>query len=640
MRDETRQRFAGLPADLGVQIGFSDQFAGNFKEINHLTPNMSVADFFSGGEQDQLYRPSDIHEGKADYSRIVGTHTFKMGGNFESNGVNIQNRFPNLTYSTTQTNNPQSPGSTGSSLASFLLNLPDTAERRNTIQSVRFGGTFGFYFQDQWKITSRLTANIGIRYDRAFIPPFGTVSDDNIAVGTLNLNDATYVLQYVPAPCSSKKFAPCLPGADGTLPAHVVVDPRQKLYHDTTMNWQPRVGLSYRLRPNTALRASFGVFFDEWSFMSQLPQNFQGTWPDVARQVLTSIDVPTAAQPTPAIKGTNPFLAGSVLPAASPFTTQQTYIDPFIKNPYSLQWNFGIQHQINISTVITANYVGSGSRRLGTRAYYNTAPTPGPGTPQSRAPYPYIVPTQYTWSWGRSNYNALQLLLDKKYVNGMAMMVSYTYSKSIDIGCSGFAGEACSIQNPYDLNASRGVSGFDLTHILAVNWVYELPFGKGKHFQIPNRAASLILGNWQLNGIARVNSGPPYTITVNGDIANIGQGGAYMYPNLVGDPNLSNPTPTQWINKAAFVAPPLYTFGNLGRNRLRADWTRNFDLSVFRRFRWTESRWLEFRTEAFNAFNTPVFSAPNSNFSSPNFGQVTSTSSKTRQLQFSLKLMF
>ncbi|HLJ13310.1 MAG TPA: carboxypeptidase regulatory-like domain-containing protein [Bryobacteraceae bacterium] len=644
MEDDTRDRFVNLPANFGVQNGFSNQFAGNFRDVSTLTPAMNVPDYFSGGELDQLFHPSGIQETKAGYSLIHGNHTFKVGGNFETNGVNIQNRFPIVTFNTTQTNNPQSPGNTGSALASFLLDLPDTAERRDTVQSVRFGGTMGYYFQDQWKATGKLTVNLGIRYDRTFTPPFGTPGDNNEYVGDLNLNNGTYVLEAVPAACSATVPAPCIPTSDGSLPAHVVLDPRAKIYHDTTMNWQPRVGLAYRLRPNTAVRAGFGVFFDEWSAEAQYPQNQQGAWPSANLQSVANLNVPTTAQVPPNITGLNPFPSGSTFPTASPFlisaTSSNAYVDPYIKNPYSMQWNFGIEHQLNQSTVLTVNYVGSGSRRLPIRAYYNTAVSPGPGNPQSRAPYPYMPASSYDWSWGTASYNALQVLLNKRYSNGLAAMISYTYSKSLDTGCSGFLGEDCDVQDPHNIISSRSVSGFDLTQILTVNWLYALPVGKGGKYQTGNRVADYIIGGWQLNGIATLRSGLPYTINVNGDITNLGYGGVYMRPNLVGDPTISNPTPSMWLNKAAFASPALYTFGDLARDSLRSEWVRNFDLSVFRQFPILEHKTLEFRAEAFNAFNTPTFSAPTANTSLATFGQVFSTSSSPRQLQLSLKILF
>jgi hypothetical protein len=640
LRDDSQNRFAGLAANYATQIGFSDQYAGNFRVVNTLMPQITVTDFFSGGELDKLFRPSDIHEVKSDFSHIRGTHTFKTGGSFDNNSVRIQQRYLDLTYAVTQTANPQSPGNTGSSLASFLLNLPDSGDRNDVVQSVRWGGTMAAYFQDQWKATRKLTVNLGIRYDHTFVPPYGRPEDDNIATGSLNLRDGTYIIQVVPPTCAEKKRAPCMPTPDGSLPAHVTVDPRGEFFHNTTKNWQPRVGLAYRLRTNTAVRASFGMFFDEWSAIAQRPQNLQGQWPGIGAQSTSNLNVPTPAQPAPTIKGTNPFPGGSVLPPPTPFTGQQVYVDPYLRNPYSMQWNFGIQHQINLSTVAALNYVGARTRRLSIRSYQNTAVTPGPGDPQSRAPYAYIRPTSYDWDGGKGDYHALQALLDKKYSNGLAVMASYTWSKMIDIGCSGFLGAACFVQDPHHFATSRGVAGYDLTHILAVNWVYELPVGGKRRFRLGNRAANYIAGDWQLNGIAILRSGAPYTLSVAGDIANIGAASGYMRPNLVGDPAVAHPTPSKWFNQAAFSSPAIYTFGNVGRNTMRSDWTRNFDVSVFRQFRFTESKQLEFRTESFNTFNTPVFAAPTSNLSSPTFGQVLSMANKARQLQFSLKALF
>ena len=144
-----------------------------------------------------------------------------------------------------------------------------------------------------------------------------------------------------------------------------------------------------------------------------------------------------------------------------------------------------------------------------------------------------------------------------------------------------------------------------------------------------------------MHGITTLRSGLPNNITVPGDIANTGNS-SYERANLVGDPTVSSPGPAPgyWFNPAAFAAPAQYTFGNLGRDRLRSDYYRNFDLSVFRQFRLTESKRIEFRAEAFNAFNTPTFSAPTGSFTNINFGKVTSTANTPRQLQLAAKLIF
>jgi hypothetical protein len=305
-----------------------------------------------------------------------------------------------------------------------------------------------------------------------------------------------------------------------------------------------------------------------------------------------------------------------------------------------MQWNFGIAKQFNNSTTVNIDYVGSGSRRLDLGGYYNVALTPGPGDPVARQPYTYIHPTYYDRSIGRGNYNALQFQFNRRFSGGLAYQVSYTYSKSIDIGSSGWYGvEGQSVQDPYHFNNDRSVSGFDLTHVLSVNLLYELPIGKGKRFSTGNAAADYILGGWQINTITSARSGAPYNLSVSGDSANTGNTG-YLRPNLVGDPHLDNPTRQQYFNTAAFAAPAAFTFGNFGRYRLRASPVWNIDLSIFRQFRLGERRSIEFRAESFNLPNTAILDAPTGGRTDPNFGRVTRTVNTERSLQLGLKIIF
>jgi len=316
-------------------------------------------------------------------------------------------------------------------------------------------------------------------------------------------------------------------------------------------------------------------------------------------------------------------------------------MDPYAKNPYSMQWNFGIAKQLNDSTTVTVDYAGSGSRRLDVGGYYNVALTPGPGDPRQRQPYPYIHPTYYDRSIGRGNYNSLQFLMSKRFSRGLSYQVSYTYSKSIDIGSSGWYGvEGQSVQDPYHYNNDRSVSGFDLTQVLSVNVVYELPVGRGKKFSTGNKAVDYIIGGWQTNAIGIARSGLPYNVTVTGDSANTGNTG-YLRANLVGNPNISNPTSGSWFNTAAFAAPGPYTFGNLGRYAMRSSTLWNVDASIFREFPFLESRSVEFRVESFNTPNTVIMGTPNSNLSNPaTFGTVTGTANSPRSLQLGLKIRF
>jgi hypothetical protein len=305
-----------------------------------------------------------------------------------------------------------------------------------------------------------------------------------------------------------------------------------------------------------------------------------------------------------------------------------------------MQYNFGVQRELTPQTVVSVSYVGSGNRRGRLMWFYNTALKPGPGPVLGRGLYPYIIPSFYQRSWERSNYNAFQFQLNRKFHKGLAYAVNYTYSKSIDFGCSGYENpEGCNVQDPYHPLNDRSVSAFDLTHIFTADWVWAVPIGKGKLLSTGNNKVDYAVGNWQLIGILRMNSGVPYNITVPGDIANTGNV-SYERPNLVGNPNLPNPSSNAWFNKAAFEIPNLFTFGNFGRNVLRNDWGRNLDLSMFREFPISESKKFQFRFEAFNFPNNVMLATPDTNPSSPNFGRTFSQGNSPRVIQLALKFLF
>lgn len=644
LRVDTRQRWVSAAADFDKQVGFAETFSRNFQSADKiLFPGIGVDNFFSGGESNSLNpNMSDIHQVKTNVSKIVGNHTYKFGGELNSNNFEAFYNSASVTFRVPQTADPLT-GAGGSEAASWLLNLPDAAGRRNVHETVRWGGVMGFYFMDSWKATPKLTVNLGLRYDRTFQPPYGSNDsrgeNGGIETGAYDLQRGKYIVQ-VPVPlCSERGRAPCIPGTG--LPANVELSTTGKIYKDTTDNWQPRVGLAYRLTQNTALRASFQMFFDNWAGVTQTAQNFEGGWPDVAQQLGNNLNNQLSTEgPLPNRTGTNPFPEG-LFPTPTPFNQVLWYMDPNHKNPYSMQWNLGVQHQLNSSTVVTANYVGSGSRRLFIGGYYNTALTPGPGDPRARSPFPYIAPTFYDRSWGRSNYHGFQFLLDKKFSKGLAYMVSYTWSKAIDIASSGWYGvEGHSAQDPYNINADRSVAGFDLPHVLTVNWVYQLPFGPGMTWNPSNKVLSHIIGNWQVNGIVLFHSGVPFNLSVPGDRANTANNG-YLRPAYIGgETTLSNPTPAKWFNTSAFGLPEPFTYGSAGRHILRRDGMENLDLSIFRQFPIMDTRRLEFRAEMFNAVNNPVFGTPNGNITSSDFGRVTGVAKQPRQIQLALKFIF
>jgi hypothetical protein len=291
---------------------------------------------------------------------------------------------------------------------------------------------------------------------------------------------------------------------------------------------------------------------------------------------------------------------------------------------------------------VSAAYVGSLNRRQDLNVLANTARTPGPGSAaevNARRPFPYYgAATLYGTDLGESTYNALQLRAERRLANGLQFLVAYTWSRSIDNGGdSWFAGNP---QNTYDLEDSRGLSNNDRTHLLRISGGYELPFGRGKRW-LTGGPASYILGNWQVNMILVAESGTPVVIAVPGDVANIGAGGfkAYARPDLVGDPQLSDPTADRWFNTAAFAIPNL-AFGNAERGLVRNPGYWAADLSLFKNIPIGQRASLQLRLEAFNAFNVQNLANPDANIRSPNFGRITNIRGAPRNLQFGVRVAF
>lgn len=630
-------RFPALDPDNVVQAtNFSKDFTCGFRDPVCQIPNVNILGFIAGGQSIGNNTPmTSVNQAKVDFTKIRGNHAFRAGGSFATNGFLGRGQVSGVTFDSAQTALPGRPG-TGSPLASFLLGVPISASRQATNNWIKFQTTSGAYFQDQWKVTPNLTLNLGIRWDVSTWPRLGLSSDLTDAIGNLDLNTGTYVLQRAVGSCEELKKAPCIPGGLQSHP-NVRVSSDGHLWRTSKDNYQPRVGLAYRLNDRTALRAGFSIFFDGSAGMIQQIQGIGGGWPSAGGvKSVNNLNAQSAGVPT--VKATDP-LAGqsSNLPAANPFGIATRYRDPLAKNPYSEQWNFGVQRELTSNTMVEANYVGSHSSRLTVGLFTNVAVNPGPGPIAPRRPFPYIVSNYFDKSIGRSSYNAFQFKLERRTSQGLTFLLSYTWSKAINIGSDGFFGvEGNSIPNPYDLNSSRGVTGFDLTHVLSYGWTYKIPqvnVGSSKFL-------SAVVNDWQVSGIFSAHSGQPYTLVVSGDIANTGNTDQHVRLDLVGDHKLSNPTPDSWFNRAAFKVPAQYTFGSLGRHALRADGYANLDLSLVKAFPIRESKRLEFRTEVFNFTNTPTWGLPVNNFNNPAFGRVTSTLSVERQVQFALKFYF
>lgn len=612
-----------------------------------VLPTMGITSYSSNpGEYFNTNHVTNSWEYGGSLEKTLGTHALHFGGGYTTIKFNALTAKPTESFGAQNTAdpNPSDTVNAGSGLASYLLGVPASYEFVNEEVGTRPGGVGDAYAQDAWKVTPKLTLNYGLRYDVTFIPPFGKDSLVNDHggpyIGDYDFTNGTYEIQKLPPACNVALTAPCIPG-DGTLPAHVVVSSNGKFAHTVYTNFGPRVGFAYKVGNSAVLRGAFGIVYDTWAAVLQTTQNSGGTWPDVGFIASPAdLNLPSAGSATPTVTATTPLGTSSAqLPAATPFQQVSNFFDPHKKNPMSEQWNIGIEQQLNRTTVATLNYVGMVSRRLDYGGPYNTALTPGPGNPQSRALYPYASITSYDHSVGQSNYNALQFSLIKRYADGWSYNVSYTWSKTINCGTDDWYSGGS--QDPYDIcgYGSRSVAGFDMTNVLTVDTLYLVPLGRGTRFSTGNGLADYILGNWQTNNIFTAHSGVPFTPTISSDIPNTGNNTEYL--NLIGNPNLSHRTSAEWFNTAAYAVPPGYTYGTAGRNSLRsaADW--ELDTSLFRKFPIGEGRQFEFRVEAFNLLNNVVLGTPDANYNAgAAFGTIDSTFNTSRELQLALKFIF
>src|SRR5438552_80638 len=628
--------------------GFAPGFSSNFSGAKGwLLPSYDLRNgYVSGGESVVLTpQATDNNQVSVTLNKLKGTHTFTFGANYISSVFSSPLSFDSVSFANGQTGDGN--GNAGFSVASALIGVPDSANRRDVDERTRPGGLFSAFFQDSWKASPKLTLNYVVRYDLTLIPPYGTKKtidkSGGIETGDFDFSNGTYVLQYPPPPCTVRGHAPCIPSImldasgkavacdpatqqclpPGTLPPHVVIDPRGRISHNTYTNVGPHLGFAYRVTEKTVVRGGAGIVYDNWAAVSQMSQNIEGDWPGIGQLIANNLNVPgglTAPSGTPTATYGDPFSAGGVsagLPAPTPFFSGGVnwHYDPHIKNAYAYQFNFGIQHQINSTTTITGSYVSALTHRANIGGMYNTALQPSSlSNPQSRSLYPYMIPTFYDRSVGFADYHAFQLSLDKRLSSGLSYQVAYTFSKALDENDGWFGAEGKNVADPYNPRGSLSPAGFDIPHNLVVNTTYQLPVGEGKRFSSGSHAVDYIVGNWQVNGILTVRSGQRYSVTDNnGDPANTGNVGwaGYEQANMVGDPNSGScpggtavHTPTCWINTGAFQAP-VNAFGNLRPDAFQAQRYWNLDFSIFSGFPiMGERRRLEFRAEAVDLFKT------------------------------------
>jgi len=316
-------------------------------------------------------------------------------------------------------------------------------------------------------------------------------------------------------------------------------------------------------------------------------------------------------------------------------------MNPHVKTPTMYQWNFAIQREVLRDLSVEVAYVGNKGAFLEYALPMNLPMVSSTDLRpfQDRRPMPQFGTGSFYDNRNNSSYQALEVKAEKRYSHGVSFLIGYSYSKAIDES-SNDQGGGDGADNPFNLRSMRGRSNFDMGQRFIASFSTELPFGRGKAFGTDmSKGWDYVAGGWQVQGIVTFQGGFPFTPTIASDPANV----AFSYarrPDVIGTGHVDNPGPDQWFNIADFKVPDRYTIGNAGRNILRGPGINNWDLAIFKNFQFTESIYLQFRAEAFNAFNHSQFNNPNANIELPTQGGRIFSAKDPRIGQMALKLYF
>jgi Carboxypeptidase regulatory-like domain len=564
---------------------------------------------------DPLIRRENMQEYIANLNVLRGSHNLKLGVDLRRRLVSEtasppgESAFGRFNFDSAFTNNPLSPGGTGHVIATMLLGYPQRTTRDFFIPGTAYveSGEYNFYARDEWRVSQRLTLNYGVHYE----------------VNTPFTEKNNYWVNFDP-----DKAELLIAGQNASRTANVRTD------------WAalgPRFGFAYQVGGKSVVRGGYGIFY--------APEGRHDTTIRQFRQVpfdLIFSEIPGALIPgnrvSQGFKTLNDF---PPIDPKNPFGNLKG-IAPDFRNAAIQQFNFGVQREISSSSVFTATYVGSLGRHLTWTRPLNQ-PSPGVGNIQTRRPYNDRFPnvTNITWyeTSGASAYHSLQTSFEKRFGSGLYFLGNWTWSHGLD-NAGGDGGANGPIpQDPTNRRADWASMNSDIRHRVNLAWNYALPFGPGKALLQNGSWVRFLVGDWELAGIAVLQSGLPFTVTASGSPTNTGAGSrADAVPGV--NPRPEKRTVELWFNPAAFRTPTAFNWGNLGRNTLTGPPAYNFDLTLVKKFTLAERRQIIFRSEFFNAFNTPQFSLPAATIGATGVGTISATARPSRQIQFALKFLF
>jgi hypothetical protein len=636
----TRYQVDAVPFFEGQQLATQLGIPGINDPNNPLTgglPNIQISGLNPLGNGDWF--PEILHEDNYQlldsFTYIHGHHSLKMGGDLrrrEHGFFQAQNTRGDLFYTGQFTSTD--PNTYTVPLADFLIGYTQNLFR--DAQSGTYGMRwleFGTYLMDDFRVSSKLTLNLGLRYD-IYTP----MVEEHNRLANFDFKTGLFVA----------------PG----------VTPGTSRSGDVATNWKnfsPRIGFAYTAgRDNkTAVRGGYGIFYDMQADENdtELPYNpAPGVYgsQSLTAALGSSTPVMLLSQGPPPIVFSNisdPLVSGRA--SAAYFHNPTTYIE---------EWNLDIERQLVKDMVLQIGYEGTRGVHLTYLRNLNQATQPldsnfsGPTGNEGR---PYVNTVPYIAAIRTEGHDislinhGLQVRFEKRSSHGWSMLNSYTYQHTI--------GQATESETPnsdgepqdtYNMRAERGNVAPDFRHQFTSAWSYEIPFGPGKRFFKGTGPMSWVAGGWQLNGIVSLYSGQAFTPYLSYDPTNTGSGGPR--PDQVGNPyDFSNsPCGSQqsvncWYNPAAFALPAIApgqvyatTWGNAGRGSLRGPAFYDTDFSIFKDFKFKERGQLELRAEIFNLFNTPQFALPNNNPDTSNAGQILSTLHDSRQIQVSANITF
>lgn len=546
--------------------------------------------------------------------KAMGKHTLKFGIELKrSNIYRDAARFARgqFAFNREFTANPQKRGSTGDGMAEFMLGMASGGTLGNENGENLNAWTLGAFAQDDWKVTPKLTLNLGLRYDIFYAPTF---PDDHVS---------RFILDYSQI------------GPDARLQQVRPKNGGDCACQNDFKDFGPRVGLAYQLTHGTVLRAGYGIIYGEADYVSDQWARVKNGAPDFVEVSFATLD---RIHPQLILQDGFPAVQLPATEVPGPAKVGINVQPEYLPAQYSEQWFFDIQRELPFDLLTTIGYEGNGTHHMLGSINYNLPYGPAATSVASRRIFPFYTGVSAFVPFGNLSYNSLTWKVEKRFSRGLQFLSAFTWAHTIDnvtedLNTEGGQGALV----PYNRSLDRGNSVSDIQRQYVLSSTYELPVGKGKRWLNHGGFVDAVLGGWQVGGILTLRSGIPFTALTQGGITNAG--GA-DHPNRIGEGALpaDQRSIDNWFDLSAFTVQPQYTYGNSGRNILFGPGLRNFDFSLAKSFRITEGKRLQFRFESFNFTNTPAFGLPNATINAPAAGTINSAG-QPREIQFGLKFI-